>query len=104
MERILCVWSPRWAIDNWKRRNPCDGPAEAPPSAVPLALVQAERGVRRLYATDAAAAALGLFVGQKATDAVALVPELNLVDADPAADAAALTALADWCARFSPAV
>ena len=69
-----------------------------------MALVQPERGVRRLYAVDAAAAALGLFVGQKATDAAALVPELSLVDADPAADAAALTALADWCARFSPAV
>lgn len=66
--------------------------------------MQPERGVRRLYAVDAAAAALGLFVGQKATDAAALVPELNLADADPAADADALTALADWCARFSPAV
>ncbi len=67
-------------------------------------MVQAERGVRRLYAVDAAEAGLGLFVGQKATDAAALVPELVLADADPDADAAALTALADWCARFSPAV
>ena len=53
---------------------------------------------------DAAAARLGLFVGQKATDAAALVPELALADAEPAADATALAALADWCARFSPAV
>lgn len=103
MERILCVWSPSWAIANWKRRNPRPrqsgaGPAEA------FALVQAERGARRLYAVNRAAAALGLFVGQKATDAAALVPELAVADADPAADAAALTALADWCARFSPAV
>ena len=60
--------------------------------------------MRRLYAVDAGAATLGLGVGQKATDAAALVPELLLADADPAADAAALTALADWCARFSPAV
>src|SRR5271165_3000104 len=104
MERILCVWSPRWAIDNWKRRNPGVSPAEKPPMATPVALVQAERGVRRLYAVDAGAAALGLFVGQKATDATALVPELSLADADPAADTDALTALADWCARFSPAV
>src|SRR5277367_3812003 len=107
MERILYAWSPRWAIDNWKRRNAGGAPAEAsltPPEATPVALVQAERGVRRLYAVDAAATALGLFAGQKATDAAALVPELVLADADPAADAAALTALADWCARFSPAV
>jgi protein ImuB len=89
-------------MDNWKRRNRCGSPAEA--TTLPVALVQAERGVRRLYAVDASAAELGLFVGQKATDAAALVPELVLADADPAADAAALTALADWCARFSPAV
>jgi protein ImuB len=69
-----------------------------------VALVQAERGVRRLYAADAGATALGLFVGQKATDAVALVPELILADANPDADADALRTLADWCARFSPAV
>lgn len=53
---------------------------------------------------DAAAAGLGLFVGQKATDAAALVPELVTAEADPAADGAALEALCDWCARFSPAV
>ena len=53
---------------------------------------------------DAAARALGLFPGQKATDAAALVPELVTADAEPQADAAALTALVDWCVRFSPAV
>ena len=78
--------------------RPGAGPAKA------FALVQAERGARRLYAVNRAAATLGLFVGQKATDAAALVPELGVADAEPAADAAALTALADWCARFSPAV
>jgi protein ImuB len=83
---------------NWKRRHPGAWPAE------PFALVQAQRGARRLFAVDERADRLGLFVGQKATDAAALVPELALADADPAADAAALVALADWSARFSPAV
>ena len=46
---------------------------------------------------------MGLFPGQKATDATALVPELIIAEADTAA-AAALTKLVDWCARFSPAV
>ncbi len=50
------------------------------------------------------AASLGLHPGQKATDAMALVPELVTAEAEPEADAAALTALADWCVRFSPAV
>ncbi len=60
--------------------------------------------MRRLAAVSAEAARLGLFAGQKATDAKALVPELEMADADPQADAAALTALVDWCVRFSPAV
>ncbi len=60
--------------------------------------------MRRLAAVDEVGAALGLYAGQKATDAAALVPDLSTDDADPQADAAALAALADWCVRFSPAV
>ncbi len=43
MARILCVWSPTWAIANWRRRNPCAS------SDRPFALIAAETGVRRLY-------------------------------------------------------
>ncbi|MDP3658494.1 DUF6504 family protein [Phenylobacterium sp.] len=98
MGRILCAWSPNWAIDNWRRRNP------SAPQDRPFALVETARGVRRLAAVDEAARALGLFAGQKAADAAALVPELDSAEAEPAADLAALEALADWCVRFSPAV
>jgi protein ImuB len=66
--------------------------------------LETARGVRRLAAVDQAAAALGLWAGQKATDAKALVPELATAEAEPQADAAALEALVDWCVRFSPAV
>jgi protein ImuB len=98
MSRILCAWSPNWAIANWRRRYPS---AQSPS---PFALLETVRAVRRLAAVDAKAAALGLRPGQKATDAMALVPELATAEAEPEADAAALTALADWCVRFSPAV
>jgi protein ImuB len=98
MGRILCAWSPNWAIANWRRRYPSDSPAS------PFALIETVRAVRRLAAVDAGAAALGLHAGQKATDAFALVPELITAEAEPEADAAALTALVDWCVRFSPAV
>ncbi|HEX5377289.1 MAG TPA: DNA polymerase Y family protein [Phenylobacterium sp.] len=100
MGRILCAWSPSWAIANWRRRNPCASPAEARP----FALIAAERGVRQLYAVDAQARQAGLFAGQKATDAAALCPGLVTAEAEPEADAQALTELADWCVRFSPAV
>ena len=70
----------------------------------PFALLETVRAVRRLSAVSLEAARLGLHPGQKATDAMALVPELITAEAEPQADAAALTALADWCVRFSPAV
>jgi protein ImuB len=98
MARYLCVWSPNWAIANWIRRSPSASRGEA------FALIATERGVRRLAAVDKGAAALGLVPDQKVTDAAALVPDLATAEADPAADEHALTALADWCARFSPAV
>jgi protein ImuB len=98
MDRILYVWSPTWAIANWKRRNPSAWRDDA------FALVAAERGVRRLAAVDARATALGLFRGQKAADAAALAPDLVTAEAEPEADLAALKLLSDWCARFSPAV
>jgi protein ImuB len=101
MSRILCAWSPTWAIANWRRRNPCASPAEP---QLPFALLETVRAVRRLSAVSLEAVRLGLRVGQKATDAMALVPDLTTAEAEPEADAAALTALADWCVRFSPAV
>jgi protein ImuB len=108
MPRILSVWSPNWPIATWRRRNVSGSPDSAAPGLdpanPPFALITTDRGVRRLYAVDAAAAALGLFAGQKATDAMALVPELVTDEADPEGDAAALAGLALWCVRFSPAV
>ena len=60
--------------------------------------------MRRIAAVSLAAARLNLYPGQKATDAKALVPELATAEAEPEKDAEALTALVDWCVRFSPAV
>lgn len=115
MSRILCAWSPNWAIANWRRRHPSPGspdPSTFPAANTlgevrghaPFALLETVRAVRRLAAVDAKAAAYGLRPGQKAADAMALVPELITAEAEPEADAAALTALVDWCVRFSPAV
>lgn len=69
-----------------------------------MALIETIRRVRRLSAVSPEAAKLGLYVGQKATDAMALVPELTTAEAEPDMDAQALTELVDWCVRFSPAV
>ena len=61
-------------------------------------------GAQRLAAVDAIAAAAGLTPGQSLTDALALWPQVKIVEADPEEDERALTRLADWFQRFSPAV
>ena len=71
---------------------------------MPFALT--ERTVRGLVlsAVNAPARALGLHRGQSHADACAIVPELAAAPAEPERDAAALSRLALWAERFSPAV
>jgi hypothetical protein len=77
MSRILCVWSPNWAIETWRRRRP------SAPQVEPFALVGPDRGLRVLTAVSPQAAAAGLFPGQRVTDAQALRPDLVLAEAEP---------------------
>lgn len=56
----------------------------------------------RLHAVNAAAEAAGVGSGMALADARAVFPALKVTDADLAADAAALDALAEWCTRYTP--
>ena len=51
---------------------------------------------------DRRAAAGGALPGMAVADARAVMPDLLVHPADPAADAAAMTMLADWCGRYTP--
>jgi len=64
--------------------------------------VTAAGGRRLLAALNPAATAAGLAPGMPLPDALSFVPGLMTMPADPAADAAALTRLAEWCGRYSP--
>lgn len=68
----------------------------------PLAVMAAERGRMILVSVDPTAAAVGLAPGMPLADARALEPGLQVVEADPVADARALAGLADWCGRYTP--
>jgi protein ImuB len=62
-----------------------------------------EAGGRRLLAAvNPLAAAAGLAPGMPLADALSFLPGLKTAPAEPAADAAALTRLAEWCGRYSP--
>jgi protein ImuB len=78
--------------------------AAALDAAMPLVLVGQVGRRRDVVAANSAAIQAGLRVGMAATQAQALVKELVIQDADPAADAEALEGLAIWALRCSPIV
>ena len=107
MRRVISLWLPTWPTDRLTRRRSrvptkhrfvgCSGgalPVEAP-------VVTRARDGRRLVvaAANRAALALGLRPGMPLAHAQAMVPRLEVAEADPAGDAAALADLAAWCLR-----
>src|SRR5690242_13210999 len=97
MRRILSVWLPHWPITRLSRS------VSISPDR-PLVTIETIRGVRHLAAIAEAGESHGLFPGQTLTAARAVCPALVPVDADPAADEAALVRLAAWCERYTPMV
>jgi protein ImuB len=86
-------------------------PTGAPPSEAgppfgtrqaALATAAAGRGGLRIVAVDAAARALGIRPGMSLADARALSPTLVIQPVDPLAGRRVLSALADWCCRYTP--
>jgi protein ImuB len=100
--RILSLRLPRLPTDRIKRqlwRNN-GGPVNHLPSIV----VAKQNNALQISALDDAAARLGLEVGLPLANARAVCPDVQVFDADAAADVQALNAIADWCDRFTPLV
>ncbi|HEY4775227.1 MAG TPA: DNA polymerase Y family protein, partial [Xanthobacteraceae bacterium] len=95
--RYLSVWLRRLASDRLARRS--STPVEAP-----LVIVAPLQSALRITALNEAAARLGLRTGMALADARAMYPSLAVADADPQADRRLLTAIADWCDRYTPLV
>jgi len=69
----------------------------------PLALLEKHGNIRRIAALDEPAIRAGLYLHQPLADALAVYPKLVCADAEPEAVQKALTALAGWVQRYSPA-
>ena len=93
--RYLAIWLRFWAADRWRRAHATDRP---------FVLVETVGPRREVRAADPTAIACGIAPGQGVADAQALVPDLLVLQADPAGDLAALHKLAEWATRFSPLV
>jgi protein ImuB len=110
MRRIVSVWLIDWPISVRRRsleraRRPASPPDPAHDPRAPFALIlRNSRGAAVIHALNPAARAAGLRRDQAQADALAMIPHLACQPADPAADARALTALAEWAERWSPSV
>jgi protein ImuB len=100
--RILSLWLPRLPTDRIKRQL-CRSSAE-PVKDVPCIVVAKQNNALQISALDDAAARLGLEIGLPLANARAVCPDVQVFDADEAADVQALNAIADWCDRFTPLV
>jgi protein ImuB len=98
--RFLSLWLPRLPTDRIKRRFSRGSGVLANPCIV----VTRQNNALQISALDDAAAQLGLEIGLPLANARAICPQLNVFDADAAADINALNAIADWCDRFTPLV
>ena len=104
MRRVLYLYLPDWPIDRLRRAGALSKPAAngSPAEAGPFATIIAAGGRRLLAAVNRPAAAAGLAPGMPLADALSFLPGLATVPANPVADNAALTRLAEWCRRYSP--
>jgi protein ImuB len=103
----MYLYLPDWPIDRLrrlgeKRAGSKPNRSAAPADEAPFATIIATGGRRLLAAVNPAAASAGLAPGMPLADALSFLPGLATAPADPAADAASLARLAEWCGRYSP--
>jgi len=67
----------------------------------PCAVFEEQQGIRKVWLANRAAAASGIGPGLSANAALALLPELSLMERDPAREERVLQELAGWAERFT---
>lgn len=88
---------PFLASDRWQRENRHD-------EARPLVFVAKTNGISGLSAVSSQASSLGLQPGMALADARARIPDIKAIAANPSADAAFISHLADLAVAFTPSV
>jgi protein ImuB len=99
MRRVVSLFLQSWATDRLRRRN-----GGLPPPEVPLITAIQNSNQRVIASVDLAAHKLKLKPGMTIAHAQSLIPGLQIHDAMPNEDGAALVRLAHWCSRYSPLV
>ena len=96
-QRMVSIWF-RHLVTDWKiRRQP-------ELKEIPFVMAMQERNRRVIKAVNHVAHTQGIYVNMVVADARAVLPELKIIDYDPAEQEKLLRALAEWCIRYSPHV
>src|SRR5687768_8962969 len=112
MPRIVSVWLQAWPItrlllgrgSSLQKGAQAGAQREAVDPWQPLVLVAPGKGGARITALNRAAETAGLRAGDLLSNARSKVRHLQVREANPAADAAALRRLALWALRYTPTV
>jgi protein ImuB len=99
MRRVVSLYLPRWPSDRLRRKNRGALSRDKP---LVTAIMQGQR--RILASVDVVAERLGLTCGMTVTHAQSLIPDLQVANATPDEDEAALLRLSLWCVKYSPLV
>ena len=97
--RLLALWFPRLPTDRLQRRR-----RNASPDAPPLVIAAKLGNALRISALDRKASRLGLRPAMPLADARAMLPALEVANADEPADRHLLESIADWCLHYTPLV
>src|SRR5690606_7678324 len=101
MRRVVSLFLPYLPTERLRRKRGKPPPEDWSPLATTLTV----NSRRMIVSPDAPALALGVLPGMTVAKARGLVPDLEVVDADPEADREALRKLALWAGRrYSPHV
>ncbi len=94
-KRFVAIWFRHLTTDRMIRRRPDLGD-------VPFVLAASERGRMMVKAASAPANARGICAGMVVADCRAILPTLQVLDEEPGMEEKLLTALAEWCLRYTP--
>ena len=97
--RILALWFPRLPTDRLQRKT-----RNAAPDTPPLVIAVKLGNALRISALDRKASRLGLRPHMPLADVRAMLPTLEVANADEAADRHLLESIADWCLHYTPLV
>lgn len=94
-KRFVSIWFRHLLTDWFTRRRP-------ELKDVPFVFAAPERGRMIVKAVNAVAAANGIYTGMVVADSRAILPAVQVFDDQQGKDITLLSALAEWCIRYTP--